>query len=39
MKPEGIFQFGKFQVDTLARTLRREDETVVLNRRALDVLL
>jgi len=39
MKPEGIFQFGKFQLDTLARTLRREEEIVVLNRRAFDVLL
>ena len=39
MKPEGIFQFGKFQLDTLARTLRREDEIVILNRRAFDVLL
>ncbi len=39
MKPEGIFQFGKFRVDALARTLRREDEIVVLNRRAFDVLL
>jgi DNA-binding winged helix-turn-helix (wHTH) protein/Flp pilus assembly protein TadD len=39
MKPEGIFQFGKFQVDTLARSLRREDEIVALNRRAFDVLL
>ncbi|MGC9990334.1 MAG: tetratricopeptide repeat protein [Terriglobales bacterium] len=35
-----IFQFGEgFQVDTLARTLRREDEVVTLNRRAFDVLL
>jgi eukaryotic-like serine/threonine-protein kinase len=39
MKPEGIFQFGKFRVDALARTLRREDEIVALNRRAFDVLL
>jgi DNA-binding winged helix-turn-helix (wHTH) protein/Tfp pilus assembly protein PilF len=39
MKPEGIFQFGEFQVDALARTLRRETEIVALNRRAFDVLL
>src|ERR1700689_5234784 len=39
MKPEGIFQFGKFQVDTLARTLRREKVIVPLNSRAFDVLL
>jgi len=40
MKTEGIFQFGEgFQVDALARTLRREDEVVTLNRRAFDVLL
>jgi eukaryotic-like serine/threonine-protein kinase len=34
-----IFQFGKFQVDALARTLRREDAIVKLNSRAFDVLL
>src|SRR5579863_565880 len=39
MKPEGIFEFGEFQIDVAARTLRREDEAVVLNRRAFDVLL
>ena len=39
MKPEGIFKFGEFQVDALARTLRRESEIVTLNRRAFDVLL
>ena len=39
MKPEGIFQFGKFQLDPSARTLRRADEIVTLNRRAFDVLL
>src|SRR5271168_1073737 len=39
MKPEGICKFGEFQVDALARTLRREEETVTLNRRAFDVLL
>src|SRR5580658_688465 len=39
MKTEGIFQFGEFQVDALARVLRREDEVLALNRRAFDVLL
>lgn len=39
MKPEEIFQFGKFRVDALARTLRREEKIVTLNRRAFDVLL
>src|SRR5580704_5773909 len=39
MNAEGIFQFGEFKVDALARTLRREEETVTLNRRAFDVLL
>jgi DNA-binding winged helix-turn-helix (wHTH) protein/Tfp pilus assembly protein PilF/TolB-like protein len=39
MNTGGIFQFGKFQVDALARTLRREEEIVTLNRRAFDVLL
>src|SRR6202789_653264 len=39
MKTEGIFQFGEFQVDVLARTLRRQDQIVTLNRRAFDVLL
>src|SRR5271170_6349725 len=39
MNQEGIFQFGEFQVDATARTLRREQETVTLNRRAFDVLL
>jgi DNA-binding winged helix-turn-helix (wHTH) protein/Tfp pilus assembly protein PilF/TolB-like protein len=40
MKTEGVFQFGEgFKVDALARTLRREDEVVTLNRRAFDVLL
>lgn len=39
MKPEGIFQFGEFQIDALTRTLRREKEAVTLNRRAFDVLL
>ncbi|MFZ1918904.1 MAG: winged helix-turn-helix domain-containing protein [Terriglobales bacterium] len=36
----GIFQFGEgFQVDALARTLRREDDLVTLTRRSFDVLL
>jgi DNA-binding winged helix-turn-helix (wHTH) protein len=39
MKTEGVFQFGKFQMDALARTLRREEASVTLNRRAFDVLL
>src|SRR6202789_3238229 len=39
MKSEGIFQFGEFQIDVLARALRRQDEIVTLNRRAFDVLL
>jgi DNA-binding winged helix-turn-helix (wHTH) protein/Tfp pilus assembly protein PilF/TolB-like protein len=39
MNSQGIFQFGEFQVDVLARTLRREEEIVTLNRRAFDVLL
>jgi DNA-binding winged helix-turn-helix (wHTH) protein/tetratricopeptide (TPR) repeat protein len=39
MKTDGIFQFGEFRVDALARTLRREEELLPLNRRAFDVLL
>jgi DNA-binding winged helix-turn-helix (wHTH) protein/TolB-like protein len=39
MKEGGIFQFGEFQVDALARTLRRNEETVMLTRRAFEVLL
>jgi DNA-binding winged helix-turn-helix (wHTH) protein/Tfp pilus assembly protein PilF len=39
MKSEGMFQFGEFQIDPLARTLRREEGIVTLNRRAFDVLL
>jgi DNA-binding winged helix-turn-helix (wHTH) protein/tetratricopeptide (TPR) repeat protein len=39
METNGIFRFGKgFQVDAAARTLRREDELVILNRRSFDVL-
>src|SRR5271157_1630805 len=39
MKSEGMFQFGEFQIDVLARTLRREEEIVALNRRSFEVLL
>ncbi len=39
MKAEEIYQFGKLRIDALARTLRREEEIVTLNRRAFDVLL
>ena len=39
MRTEGIFKFGEFQIDALARTLRREEAIVTLNRRAFDVLL
>src|SRR5271168_1053036 len=39
MKPEGIYEFGEFRIEALARTLRREEELVTLNRRAFDVLL
>src|SRR5271165_5986765 len=39
MKSKEIFQFGEFQVNALARTLRREEETVTLNRRSFEVLL
>jgi DNA-binding winged helix-turn-helix (wHTH) protein/tetratricopeptide (TPR) repeat protein len=39
MKPEGIYKFGEFQIEALARTVRREEEIVTLNRRAFDVLL
>jgi len=39
MKTEGMYQFGKFRIEALARTLRRDKEIVTLNRRAFDVLL
>jgi DNA-binding winged helix-turn-helix (wHTH) protein/tetratricopeptide (TPR) repeat protein len=39
MKPEGIYEFGKFRIEVLSRTLWREEEIVTLNRRAFDVLL
>ncbi len=39
MRPGQILQFGKFQIDASARTLRREEAVVKLNSRAFDVLL
>jgi DNA-binding winged helix-turn-helix (wHTH) protein/TolB-like protein len=39
MKAEEIFQFGEFEMDTRARTLRRQRAIVTVNRRAFDVLL
>jgi DNA-binding winged helix-turn-helix (wHTH) protein/predicted Zn-dependent protease len=39
MKPEGVFQFGEFQIDARSRTLRRGKTTVALNFRTFDVLL
>jgi len=39
MRRGQIFQFGKFQIDATARTLRREEATVKINSRAFDVLL
>ena len=39
MKTDGVFQFGEFQIDARARTLRRAEEIVTLNFRAFDVLL
>src|SRR5271157_1969263 len=39
MQTGGIFQFGEFQIDARARTLRREEEIVALSFRAFDVLL
>src|SRR5271166_4228332 len=39
MRAGRIFQFGKFQIDAPARTLRREEAIVKLNPRAFDVLL
>jgi DNA-binding winged helix-turn-helix (wHTH) protein/tetratricopeptide (TPR) repeat protein len=35
----GIFRFGDFEVDTLARSVKRGEKLVPLNRRAFDVLL
>jgi DNA-binding winged helix-turn-helix (wHTH) protein/tetratricopeptide (TPR) repeat protein len=39
MQPEGIYEFGEFRIEALARTLRRGEAIVTLNRRAFDVLL
>jgi DNA-binding winged helix-turn-helix (wHTH) protein/Tfp pilus assembly protein PilF/TolB-like protein len=39
MTTDGIFQFGEFQMDARARTLRREKAIVTLNLRAFDLLL
>jgi eukaryotic-like serine/threonine-protein kinase len=39
MKSGEIFQFGDFRIDPHDRTLRRNDNHVVLHRRAFDVLL
>jgi DNA-binding winged helix-turn-helix (wHTH) protein/tetratricopeptide (TPR) repeat protein len=39
MKAEEIFQFGRFQIDARARTVRREKAIVTLNSRSFDVLL
>src|SRR5580658_2754813 len=39
MRPGWIFQFGEFQLDVRARSLRREKEVVTINSRAFDVLL
>jgi len=39
LRPERIFQFGEFQVDVRARSLRRGTTIVPLNSRAFDVLL
>src|ERR1700722_2887660 len=38
-KPEGVFQFGEFQIDSRSRALRRGKTTVALNFRTFDVLL
>src|SRR6202050_4424143 len=39
MRPGWIFQFGEFQLDVSARSLRREKASVPLNSRAFDVLV
>lgn len=39
MRPGWIFQFGEFQLDVRARSLRREKVVVPINSRAFDVLL
>jgi len=38
-KTDNLFLFGPFEVDSLARTLKRDGTAVALNRRAFDVLL
>jgi eukaryotic-like serine/threonine-protein kinase len=39
LRPGWIFQFGEFQLDVRARSLRRDKTVVPLNSRAFDVLL
>src|SRR5271170_6040708 len=39
MRPGWIFQFGEFQIDVRARSLRRKEAMVPLSSRAFDVLL
>src|ERR1700722_1008441 len=39
LNPDGLFQFGEFQIDAQARTLRRKKASVTLNFRAFDGLL
>src|SRR5271155_4892571 len=39
LRPGWIFQFGEFQLDVRARSLRRDKAVVPLNSRAFDVLL
>jgi DNA-binding winged helix-turn-helix (wHTH) protein/tetratricopeptide (TPR) repeat protein len=39
MKTDGLFKFGPFEVDVLARSVRRQDVALTLNRRAFDLLL
>jgi DNA-binding winged helix-turn-helix (wHTH) protein/tetratricopeptide (TPR) repeat protein len=39
MKTANLYRFGEYEVDALARTVRRRGTTLALNRRAFDVLL
>jgi DNA-binding winged helix-turn-helix (wHTH) protein/tetratricopeptide (TPR) repeat protein len=39
MKANSLFKFGPFEVDALARSVRRRDVALALNRRAFDLLL
>jgi DNA-binding winged helix-turn-helix (wHTH) protein/tetratricopeptide (TPR) repeat protein len=39
MKTGNLFRFGEYEVDALARTVRRQGETLNLGRRGFDVLL